>query len=102
MAFDDEDILHKGLKKFWVSGGKNVSGIQPAQAKNLGLALVHLSTAQCIGDIQNPYPKDWRFHKLEGTPGRYSIDINGNYRLTFVITNDATGEVCDIKYEDTH
>jgi len=102
MAFDDDDVEHKGLRKFWKSGGKDTSGITPNLARRIRLALVHLHSAQSIGDIANPNPKDWRFHKYSGVANKYSIDVSGNYRLTFTVSNDKTGHVCNIKLEDPH
>lgn len=102
MAFEDDDVEHKGLRKFWTSSGKDVSGINPNHAGRLRLALVHLRSAKCIADIANPQPKDWRFHKYSGTSNKYSIDVTGNYRLTFLLVNASTGNVTNINLEDPH
>ena len=102
MAFEDDDVEHKGLRKFWKSAGKNVSGINPNLAPRIRLALIHLRSARCIGDIANPNPKDWRFHKYTGSTNKYSIDVSGNYRLTFTVVSDTTGHVTNINLEDPH
>lgn len=86
---------HKGLGKFYETG--NTSGIQPSHAKRLRLQLVALDTAHVIDDIDLP---GFRLHPLKGQlKTRWSISVNGNWRLTFEFVD---GNVYVLDYEDYH
>lgn len=86
---------HKGLKKFYATG--NLAGIQPVHAPRLRMQLVALETAQLIDDMNIP---GFRLHPLKGGErGRWSIWVNGNWRLTFEF-RDGNAYVLD--YEDYH
>ena len=86
---------HKGLRRFYLTG--SVAGIQPKHATRLRLLLAALDTAQEISDMDLPA---FRLHPLRGTmQGRWSVWINGNWRLTFEF-NEARAYVLD--YEDYH
>lgn len=86
---------HKGLKKFYESG--TVVGIQPHHAKRLRMLLVALDTSLSIEDMDIP---GFRLHPLKGTEsGRWSIWVNGNWRLTFEFID---GHVYVLDYEDYH
>ena len=86
---------HKGLKKYFESG--IASGIQPAHAKRLKMQLAALDTAQSIEDVNIP---GFRLHALKGDErGRWSISVNGNWRLTFEFAN---GNATILDYEDYH
>ena len=41
----------------------------------------------------------YRFHGLQGSPKRYSVDVNRNYRVTF---GWEEGDAIDVDVEDTH
>lgn len=86
---------HKGLKKFFESG--SLAGIQPAQAKRLRMQLTALDTAQTIEDMDIP---GFRLHPLKGADSdRWSIWVNGNWRITFTF-QDGNAHLLD--YEDYH
>jgi len=86
---------HKGLKKFFELG--SAAGIQAAHAKRLRMQLAALDTAQTIEDMDIP---SFRLHPLKGTEqGRWSITVNGNWRVTFEF-HDGNAYVLD--YEDYH
>ena len=86
---------HKGLKKYFESG--SVSGVQPAHAKRLKMQLAALDTAQTIEDMDVP---GFRLHALKGKErGRWSISVNGNWRVTFEFAN---GNATILDYEDYH
>jgi proteic killer suppression protein len=90
-----KSFRHKGLKKFYEAG--KLAGIQPAHAKRLQMQLVALDTAQSIDDMDIP---GFRLHPLKGVErGRWSIWVNGNWRLTFEF-QDGNAYVLD--YEDYH
>jgi proteic killer suppression protein len=86
---------HKGLRKFFES--ESVAGIQPHHAKRLRMLLVALDTAQSIEDMDIP---GFRLHPLRGADrGRWSVWVNGNWRVTFEFKD---GQAYVLDYEDYH
>ena len=86
---------HKGLRKYFESG--SLAGIQPAHASRLKMQLVALDTAHTIEDMDVP---SFRLHPLKGSErGRWSIWVNGNWRVTFEFEN---GNALILDYEDYH
>lgn len=86
---------HKGLAKFFSTG--SVSGIQPAHAKRLQLILGRLNASAKPKDMDLP---GLRFHELKGSDkGRWSVWVNGNWRVTFRFEG---ADASDIDYEDYH
>ncbi len=86
---------HKGLRKYFESG--SLAGIQPAHANHLKMQLAALDTAQTIEDMDIP---GFRLHPLKGSErGRWSIWVNGNWRVTFEFEN---GNAFVLDYEDYH
>lgn len=90
-----KSIRHKGLRKFFEAG--TTAGVQASHAKRLRMQLAALDTAQTIEDMNIP---GFALHPLKGEMrGRWSISINGNWRLTFEF-QDGNAYVLD--YEDYH
>lgn len=86
---------HKGLKKFFQSG--STEGILSSHANRIRMMLTALDTALVIDDIDIP---GFRLHPLKGSQkGRWSIAVNGNWRITFEFTD---GNVYILDYEDYH
>ena len=86
---------HKGLRLFFEAG--STAGIQPALARKLRLHLAALHSAAQIEDLDLP---GYRLHPLKGADkGRWSIWVNGNWRLTFAFRD---GHVFDLDFEDYH
>jgi toxin HigB-1 len=86
---------HKGIEGFFRTGTK--SGIQPAHAKKLRLQLGALDAAKQPQDLNLP---GWRYHALRGPmAGRYSVTVNGNWRITYAF--EGTDAVL-VDYEDYH
>ena len=86
---------HKGLRKFFESG--SVAGIQPKHAKLLKMQLVALDTATTLDDMNIP---GFKLHPLGGDEkNRWSIWVNGNWRVTFEFHD---GHVFVLDYEDYH
>ena len=86
---------HKGLRKFFESG--SLAGVQPAHAKRLKMQLAALDTALTVEDMEIP---GFRLHSLKGGGHRrWSIWVNGNWRITFEFEN---GNALVLDYEDTH
>lgn len=90
-----KSFRHKGLRRFFETG--STSGVQAAHAKRLRMQLAALETAHSIEDMDIP---GFRLHPLKGElRGRWSISVNGNWRITFEF-RDANAYVLD--YEDYH
>lgn len=90
-----KSFRHKGLRRLHETG--NTSGVQASHAKRLRLQLTALDTAQSIVDMDIP---GFGLHPLKGTMnGRWSIAVNGNWRVTFEF-KDGNAYVLD--YEDYH
>ena len=74
-----KSFRHKGLRQFFETGG--TSGVQANHAKRLRMQLAALDTAQTIEDMDIP---GFRLHPLLGKMrGRWSITVNGNWRVIF-------------------
>ena len=83
------------MRKYFESG--SLAGIQPAHANRLKMQLAALDTAQVIEDMDIP---GFRLHPLKGSErGRWSIWVNGNWRVTFEFKN---GNAFILDYEDYH
>ena len=90
-----QSFRHKGLKKFFESG--SAAGIQPHHSKRLRMLLAALDTALSIEDMNVP---GFQLHSLKGSErGRWSVWVNGNWRLTFEFKD---GHAYVLDYEDYH
>lgn len=90
-----KSFRHKGLRALFETG--SAAGVQPNHATRLRMQLAALDTAQSIDDMKIP---GFRLHSLKGTEkGRWSIVVNGNWRMTFEF-HDGNAFVLD--YEDYH
>lgn len=87
--------IRKELRRFYESG--SLAGIQPQHAKRLRMQLAALDSAQVIEDMDIP---GFRLHPLKGADrGRWSVWVNGNWRLTFEFRD---GQAYVLDYEDYH
>ena len=87
---------HDGLERFYRTGSK--AGIQPKHDKKLRSQLTALDAATQPLDLASI--TSWRLHELKGSKtGRWSITVNGNWRLTFIF--EGTNVVL-LDYEDYH
>jgi len=78
---DDKEVRHKGVEQFFKTGSK--VKIQPKHADRLKLQLAALDNAKSEKDMNAP---GWRLHPLHGDlEGHWSVDVSGNWRLTFKI-----------------
>lgn len=90
-----KSFRHKGLRRFHETG--STSGIQASHDKRLRMQPAALDTAQALEDMDIP---GFRLHPLKGKlRGRWSITVNGNWRLTFEF-QDGSAYILD--YEDYH
>ena len=86
---------HKGLRRFYETG--TLAGIQPHHAKRLRMQLAALDTAQVLDDMNIA---GFRLHALKGEEkGRWSIWVNGNWRLTFAFEGE---DAVLVDYRDYH
>jgi len=86
---------HKGLERYFLKA--STAGIQTAHQKRLRLILGRLHAAVELSDMNIP---GLYLHSLKGKfKGRWSVRVNGNWRVTFKFdAPDAT----DVDYEDYH
>lgn len=90
-----KSFRHKGLRRFYESG--SVAGIQPQHTARLRIQLAAMDTAVTIEDMNIP---GFRLHPLKGSDcSRWSIWVNGNWRLTFEFRD---GNAYVLNYEDYH
>ena len=90
-----KSFRHKRLRRLFETG--NTSGVQASHAKRLRMQLTALDTAKVIADMDVP---GFRLHRLKGAlQARWSISVNGNWRITFEF-KDGNAYVLD--YEDYH
>jgi proteic killer suppression protein len=74
-----KSFRHKGLEAFWQRGSKR--GIRPDLATRVARCLAILNAATSLEDIRGLTAL--RLHPLHGTPQRWSIWVNGPWRITF-------------------
>lgn len=87
---------HKGLQDFFETGSRR--GIRPEHAKKLEVRLEALDSACCPEDMD--VLPGWRFHQWTGSGvGTYSVNVSGNWRLTFQFRD---GDAYVVNYEDPH
>jgi len=90
-----KSFRHKGLRRLYETG--SVAGVQTSHGKRLRMQLAALDSAQVIEDLDI---SGFRLHPLKGElRGRWSIAVNGNWRLTFEFRD---GNAFVLDYEDYH
>lgn len=90
-----KSFRHAGIEGFFRIGSK--AGIQAKHAKKLQNQLGALNRASKPTDLAVP---GWRLHELKGNQaGRWSITVNGNWRLTFAFEGT---DVVLLDYQDYH
>jgi toxin HigB-1 len=93
-----KSFKHKGPQRFYETG--KTTGIQAMHRSKLRAQLTVLDAAETIGDVN---VEGFRLHPLKGDRKnrrpRWSITVNGNWRVTFEIEN---GDVFIVDYEDYH
>ena len=90
-----KSFRHKGIEEFFIVGTK--CGIQPKHAEKLRKQLFALENAKRPADMNAP---GWRLHRLRGDlAGHWSVDVSGNWRLTFRFEGD---DAILVDYQDYH
>ena len=85
---------HKGLALLFNAGDRR--GVRPDLVKRVEKRLAVLNAAKRLQDVALP---GWRLHALKGQ-GRWAIDVNGPWHLTFAWGED--GDACDVDLEQYH
>lgn len=89
------NFRHKGVERFFKTGSK--AGIQPKHAEKLRKQLFALDNAKRPQDMKAP---GWRLHPLHGDlEGHWSVDVSGNWRLTFLFEAE---DAVLVDYQDYH
>jgi proteic killer suppression protein len=90
-----QSFRHDGLKRFFERGSR--AGIPARHANKLRLILTALQAATQPQDMNFPGSN---LHQLGGgRRGTWSVDVSGNYRITFRFDGQ---DVRDVHFEDTH
>lgn len=90
-----KSFRHKGVERFFRTGSK--AGIQPRHAGRLRLQLFALDNAKVAQDMNAP---GWRLHALHGNlEGHWSVEVSGNWRLTFSFEGE---DAVLVDYHDYH
>lgn len=85
----------RALARFWLRGV--AKGLPVQNAARVRYLLGLLNTALRAGDMNLP---GLHFHSLApGQPGRFSIRVTANYRLTWAMDGQ---DVVDVDLEDYH
>lgn len=90
-----KSFRHRGVERFFKTGSK--AGIQAKHADKLRRQLFALDNAKRAEDLNAP---GWRLHPLKGElAGHWSIDVSGNWRLTFAFDGE---DAILVDYQDYH
>ena len=94
-CISDKELPHKGLEQLFRTGSK--AGIQPKHAERLRIQLFALNNARQPTDMNAP---GWRLHRLTGAlANHWSVDVSGNWRMTFTFEGD---DAILVDYQDYH
>jgi proteic killer suppression protein len=80
-----KSFSHKALKKFFYQG--DASGLNPNHVNAIEKALDFIDGTHHPKDLKAVYQRKFSEKKGSGE-GVYSIEINGNWRITFQIVDD--------------
>ncbi len=90
-----KSFAHKGLGRFFATGGK--TGIQAIHATRLRLILAILDQATSASDMDAP---GLRLHPLKGKlQGTWAVTVQANWRVTFRFEG---GDAYVVDYLDYH
>jgi len=88
-------FARKGLENCFSRGSKK--GINPQQADRIRRILDRLEGVVAAADMNLP---GYGFHELKGNrKGTYSVEVSGNWRITFRFEG---GNAFDVNLEDYH
>ena len=90
-----KSVRHRGIERFFKLGSK--AGIQPSHAEKLRIRLFALDNASRPQDMNSP---GWQLYPLHGDlAGHWSVDVSGNWRLTFAFEGE---DAVLVDYQDYH
>ena len=90
-----KSFKHRGLEKYFLKGTK--SGIQAKHTSRIRLILARLNASVSPEDMDLP---GLRLHELTGKrKGTWSINVSGNWRITFRFEGV---DAILVDYEDYH
>jgi len=90
-----KSFRNRGIERFFKTGSR--AGIQPKHASKLKIQLFALDNSRSPTDMNAP---GWRLHPLKGDlGGHWSIDVSGNWRLTFTFEGE---DAILVDYQDYH
>ena len=90
-----KSFRNRGLEVFFRTS--NARRLPVQNTARVSLILRALDAATRPSDMNLP---GWRWHSLApGMPGRYSVFVTGNYRLTFAFDG---ADAVDVDLEDYH
>lgn len=95
-------VKHKALKAVMASDQPiNVKGLDAQLSRKIHQQITILKAAKTIRQVADSFP-GWKVHELTPkTPGKWSLWVSGNYRLTFRLDH-ATAEITELDFEDYH
>ena len=80
------------------NGAAGIKGLTPQEAKKLKRQISAIAAAVTPKQIEGM--PGWNVHELTpGYPGKWSMTVTPNYRLTFYFLD---GEARDLNFEDYH
>ncbi len=93
---DVYSIRHRGLRRFFERG--QAKGLPSDRVEKLRNILSAIDAAENLSELDTM--PGWRLHRLHGDrAGTWSINVSGNWRLTFRIEGDG---IHDLNLEDYH
>jgi proteic killer suppression protein len=87
------NVRHAGLRR--LVEDDDARGINADWRKRVRNILTALIVAEDMDGVEGP--PGWRIHQYDD--GTWSIDVTGNYRVTFKIED---GVICDLDLKDPH
>lgn len=85
---------HKGLAKLWNKG--KASDVPAELRKRILERLNALDSARSLHDLRVP---QYRLHEWKGSPGLWSIDVSGQWRILFRFKD---GDAYDVDLQQPH
>ena len=85
---------HKGLEEIY-----RTSKTRRIGADHIGKCVRILQLLDVAGKPEDMNVAGFRFHRLQGSPQRWSVRVTGNYRITFGWSGE---NALDVDFEDYH
>ena len=85
---------HKGLEEIYLTGKTRRIG-----AEHVRKCVRILQALEVATQPEEMNLAGYRFHRLHGSPQRWSVRVTGNYRITFGRSGESAEEV---DFEDYH